>query len=133
MGNTSFGKLESKEKRKNRIMEATHQAKTKLKNIALPSTQLMVNSKAEQTKQALVNIMQTQLVRSGRPFTKPDLIGLLLYFRILRKQDKHMNFNFHNLTNEELRSNIRNEIYSSAETLNALKKFATIPMASNVL
>ena len=130
MGNSSFGKLESKQNRKQRIMESTLEAQQKLKNMTEPSTQLMINSQIEKTKQVLVNIMQTQLIRSGRPFTKADLISILLYFSILRKENKNLNVQLRNMTNEELRSTIRNRVYSSSETISALKQFSSIPMAS---
>lgn len=78
--------------------------------------------------------MHIQLDRSGRPFVKADLAGVLLYFAVLKGQDPlQVIRSVQAVTNEDLRLMIREQIFASQETISAMQQLGVpLPMATPV-
>jgi len=136
MGNTVsnvFGRRETRQLRKARLQASTDQARSRLRNTVHVDTRLALRNETEHAKAAMVSMMDQQLMRSGKPFTKADLVGILLYSAVLRGVNPLQIVRTSSmLTNDELRVKIRQEMYASQETLTALQHLGTggMPVAA---
>ena len=127
---------ESKRAREARLQVSTDEARSRLRSTVQVDTRLALRNETEQTKAVMMMMMDNQLMRSGQSFVKADLVGILLYTAVLRG-DNPLNVvrSCSMLTNDELRSRIRQEIYASKETLSALQHLGTggMPVATYAL
>lgn len=128
-----FGGRETKKRRQQRLQDNVSAARSKLRSTVQVDTRLALRGGVEQTKAVMVSMMDAQLMRSGKPFVKADLIGILLYFAVLKGEDPLTVVRTCSAkTNDELRFIIREAMYSSESTLTALKHLGTgsMPVAS---
>lgn len=124
---------ESRSAREDRRRVAINAAKQRLAT-ASASTSMVVSSSVERTKQAMLSTMHNQLDRSGRPFIKADLAGVLLYIAVLKGQDPlQVIRSVQTVTNDDLRLMIREQIFASLETIAAMQQLGVpLPMATPV-
>ena len=81
-----FGGRETKKRREQRLQTSVTAARSRLRNVQVDN-RLALRGGVEQTKAVMVSMMDNQLMRSGKPFVKADLVGILLYFAVLKGED----------------------------------------------
>jgi len=132
MGNRWSNTKEAVQEREEVRTQNVQVNRTRLQQTA-QSTQLMTSKDAEKTR-ALMGAMDFQLQRGGKTFTKADLVGILLYVSVLKNQPLMQTLQESRVkTCDDLRVQIRGEIYSSPETLQALRYMsnpALLPVAT---
>ena len=127
-----FGGRETKKRREQRLQTSVTAARSRLRNVQVDN-RLALRGGVEQTKAVMVSMMDNQLMRSGKPFVKADLVGILLYFAVLKGEDPLTVVRTCSAkTNDELRFIIREAVYASESTLSALQHLGTegMPVAA---
>lgn len=128
--NNGLSTRENARLRRERRTEGTREARQRVQNVqaymAGNQEVAVYNPRGHMLAQQIAQRFDYQLQRDGKPFVKADLIALKLRMLVLQGQDIETHLPaMPGKTCEDLRAELRVEMYASPETLVALRRVAT--------